>query len=115
MKIFNNNEFGELKIMLINNEPCFIGKEVAAALGYSNTRKALIDHVDSEDKVVTKCDTPGGAQEMTIINESGLYSLIFGSKLEKAKQFKKWVTNEVLPTIRKTGGYVNNTEQFRNK
>ncbi|NRT78641.1 prophage antirepressor-like protein [Clostridium beijerinckii] len=105
--------------MLINNEPCFIGKEVAAVLGYVNTKDAIQKHVDEEDKVViqksqiTTLDIPN--RGMTVINESGLYSLIFGSKLEKAKQFKKWVTNEVLPTIRKTGGYVNNTEQFRSK
>jgi prophage antirepressor-like protein len=75
------------------------------ALGYTNPRKALMDHVDTEDKGVTKCDTLGGTQEMTTINESGLYSLIFGSKLQKAKGFKRWVTSEVLPSIRKTGEY----------
>lgn len=85
-----------------------MGKDVATALGYSNTRKAVLVHVDAEDKGVTKWDTPGGIQEMTIINESGLYSLIFGSKLEKAKRFKHWVTSEVLPCIRKTGGITEN-------
>lgn len=84
----------------------FVGKDVAEILGYSNTRKALNDHVDDEDKGVTKCDTLGGAQEMTIINESGLYSLILSSKLPKAKEFKRWVTSEVLPSIRKHGAYM---------
>ena len=83
-----------------------MGKDVAMALGYSNTRKAVLVHVDAEDKGVTKWDTPGGIQEMTIINESGLYSLILGSKLESAKRFKRWVTSEVLPCIRKHGGYI---------
>ena len=88
-----------------DGEPWFVGKDVAVALGYSNTRKAVLVHVDAEDKGVTKWDTPGGTQQMTIINESGLYSLIFGSKLEKAKRFKRWVTSEVLPALRKTGSY----------
>ena len=78
---------------------------MAEALGYSNARDALSKHVDKEDKGVAKCDTPGGKQDLSIINESGLYALIFGSKLESAKRFKHWVTSEVLPTIRKTGGY----------
>ncbi len=85
-----------------------MGKDVATALGYSNTRKAVLVHVDAEDKGVTKWDTPGGIQEMTIINESGLYSLILSSKLESAKRFKRWVTSEVLPCIRKHGGYLEN-------
>ena len=85
-----------------------MGKDVATALKYSNTRKAVLVHVDAEDKGVTKWDTPGGIQEMTIINESGLYSLILSSKLESAKRFKHWVTSEVLPCIRKTGGITEN-------
>lgn len=89
----------------IDGEPWFFAKEIASALGYSNPRKALADHVDDEDKGVTKRDTPGGRQQVTIINESGVYALIFGSKLESAKRFKHWVTNEVLPAIRKYGGY----------
>lgn len=109
---FRNPAFGSVRAVNINNEPYFVGKDVAEILGYSNPRKAMIDHVDAEDKGVTKCDTLGGTQEMTIINESGLYSLILSSKLPKAKEFKRWVTSEVLPTIRKTGGYVNNTAQF---
>ena len=76
-----------------------MGKDVAAALGYSNTRDAISKHVHEDDKGVSKCDTPSGKQDMTIINESGLYALIFGSKLESAKRFKHWVTSEVLPAI----------------
>ncbi len=90
---------------LTRGEPWFVGKDVAEALGYSNSRKALLDHVDEEDKGVTKRDTLGGKQPITIINESGLYSLILSSKLPSAKEFKRWVTSEVLPQIRKTGGY----------
>ena len=85
LEIFKNEEFGEVRTILINNEPYFVGKDVAKILGYSNPRKALIDHVDSEDKGVTKCDTLGGMQELTVINESGLYSLILSSKLPNAK------------------------------
>lgn len=105
MQVFNNPEFGKVRTIVINNEPWFIGKDVADALGYSNPRKALNDHVDNEDKGVTKCDTLGGAQKTTVINESGVYALIFGSKLPTAKKFKHWVTSEVLPDIRKHGLY----------
>lgn len=91
--------------MEINGEPWFVGKDVAEILGYANTRKALLDHVDDEDKGVTNCDTLGGIQKMNIINESGLYSLILSSKLPQAKAFKRWVTSEVLPAIRKQGSY----------
>lgn len=105
IQIFNSSEFGNLTTLNIDGEDWFIGKEVAEMLGYENTRKAIIDHVDEEDKGVTKCDTLGGKQDMTIINESGLYALIFGSKLEKAKRFKRWVTSEVLPSLRRTGRY----------
>lgn len=87
-------------------EVFFVGKDVAEVLGYSNPRKALLDHVDNEDKGVTKRDTLGGTQKMTIINESGLYSLVLSSKLPSAKAFKRWVTSEVLPQIRRTGGYI---------
>lgn len=104
-QIFKNQDFGQVRTLLIKDEPYFVGKDIAEALGYSNSRKALIDHVDDEDKGVTKCDTLGGNQQMTIINESGLYSLIFSSKLAKAKEFKHWVTSKVLPSIRKTGSY----------
>lgn len=105
LQIFNNEEFGKIRTVTIDNEPWFVGKDVATALGYSNSRKALADHVQEDDKGVTKCDTLGGKQDLTTINESGLYALIFGSKLESAKRFKHWVTSEVLPSIRKTGGY----------
>lgn len=105
LTVFENAEFGSVRTLVINGEPYFVGKDVAKILGYSNPRKALIDHVDSEDKGVTKCDTLGGTQEMTVINESGLYSLILSSKLPKAKEFKRWVTSEVIPSIRKTGSY----------
>lgn len=99
-------EDNDVRTIEINGEPWFVGKDVAAVLEYSNPRKALADHVDQEDKGVTKCDTLGGVQELTIINESGLYSLILSSKLPTAKQFKRWVTSEVLPSIRKNGGYI---------
>jgi len=105
--IFNHDVFGEIRAMTAENgEVLFVGKDVATALGYSNPRKALHDHVDEEDKGVTKRDTLGGTQKMTIINESGLYSLILSSKLPQAKAFKRWVTAEVLPQIRRTGGYI---------
>ena len=97
--------FGTIRTVTINNEPYFVGKDVAEILGYNNSRKAIADHVDDEDKGVTKCDTLGGVQELTVINESGLYSLILRSQLPTAKQFKHWVTSEVLPTIRKHGMY----------
>lgn len=105
LNIFSNKEFGDIRIVMIDGEPWFVGKDVATALGYTNPRKAIADHVDSDDKGVTKCDTLGGIQELTIINESGVYALIFGCKLESAKRFKHWVTSDVLPSIRKTGSY----------
>ena len=106
VQIFNNEEFGKIRIININDEPWFVGKDVAEALGYSNASKAVMTHVDDEDKGVTKCDTLGGRQELTIINESGLYSLVLSSKLPSAKEFKRWVTSEVLPSIRKHGAYM---------
>lgn len=106
LQVFNNAELGSVRTTTINGEPFFVGKDVAGILGYSNGRKALIDHVDAEDKGVTKCDTLGGTQELTVINESGLYSLILSSKLPNAKKFKRWVTAEILPTIRKHGAYL---------
>ena len=105
--VFNHPEFGELRTVEIDGVVWFVGKDVAEALRYTNPSKAFRDHIAEEDKGVTKCYTPGGAQQMTIINESGLYSLILSSKLPSAKEFKHWVTSEVLPSIRKTGGYVN--------
>lgn len=105
LKIFSNEEFGEIRTVTIDGEPWFVGKDVAEALGYKNTRQGLATNVMDEDKGVHSVDTPSGVQKMTIINESGLYALIFGSKLESAKRFKHWVTSEVLPSIRKTGQY----------
>lgn len=112
IKVFSNEEFGKVRALNIDNEPWFVGRDVAEVLGYSNTRDAISKHVDEEDKGVAKCDTPSGAQQMTIINESGMYSLILSSKLPNAKKFKRWVTSEVLPAIRKTGSY--NLPDFNN-
>ena len=100
-----NFEDNAVRTLTINNEPYFVGKDVATVLGYTNPQKAIRDHVDDEDKGVNETFTPGGKQEVTVINESGLYSLILGSKLPKAKEFKRWVTSEVLPSIRKHGLY----------
>ena len=105
LQIFNNEEFGTVRTITIDNEPWFVGKDVAEALGYERTADAIRQHVEGEDKGVGEIQTPGGKQKMTTINESGLYALIFGSKLESAKRFKHWVTSEVLPSIRKTGSY----------
>lgn len=106
IKIFNSKEFGDVRTVTINGEPWFVGKDVAAALGYVKTRNALTVHVSEEDKKDAPFQGPlGGTQTMIIINESGLYALIFGSKLESAQRFKHWVTSEVLSAIRKTGSY----------
>ena len=105
LQIFKSEEFGKIRTVTINNEPWFVSKDVATALGYSNSRDAISKHVFDDDKGVAKCDTPSGRQEMSVINESGLYALIFGSKLDSAKRFKHWVTSEVLPSIRRTGSY----------
>ena len=105
IQIFKNEDFGEIRTTEINGEPWFVGKDVAARLGYSNTVDAISKHVDIEDRGLAKCDTLGGTQEMVIINESGLYSLVLSSKLESAKRFKRWITSEVIPQIRKTGAY----------
>lgn len=112
LQIFKNEEFGEVRTVTINNEPWFVGKDVATALGYERTADAIRQHVEAEDKGVGKIQTPGGIQNMTIINESGLYALIFGSKLESAKRFKHWVTSEVLPAIHKHGGYIAGQENM---
>ena len=110
IKIFENVEFGAIRTVEIKNEPWFVGKDVAEVLGYSNPQKAIRDHVDEEDKGVNELVTPGGSQKSVTINESGLYSLILASKLPGAKKFKRWVTSEVLPAIRKTGGYIGGQE-----
>lgn len=105
IQVFNNPDFGEVRTTVIDREPWFVGKDVAVALGYGDTAQAVRKHVDAEDKGVVEMTTPGGKQNLTIINESGLYSLVLSSKLPAAKKFKRWVTAEVLPSIRKTGSY----------
>lgn len=102
---FSNSEFGEIRTVTIDGEPWFVGNDVAKILGYAKPKGAVQNHVDAEDKRVAPIQGPTGEVGMTIIDESGVYSLIFGSKLESAKRFKTWVTKEVLPTIRKTGSY----------
>ena len=106
LQIFKNPEFGQVRTLIKDGQPWFVAKDVAEILGYSNPRDAISKHVDAEDKGVANCDTLGGKQELTIINESGLYALVFGSRLETAKRFKRWVTSEVLPALRKTGAYI---------
>lgn len=105
LRIFEHDSFGKIRTVTIDGNPWFVGKDVASALGYSNTKDALSRHVDPEDKRGSRFTTPSGEQTMTIINESGLYSLVMSSKLPTAKAFKRWVTSEVLPSIRKTGQY----------
>lgn len=105
LQIFKNPEFGQIRSLVIEGEPWFVGKDVASSLGYRVPNKAVREKIDSEDKGVSEMDTPGGKQDLVIINESGLYSLILSSKLPNAKKFKRWVTSEVLPAIRKTGSY----------
>lgn len=104
--LFKHEEFGEIRTLNIEGEPWFVAKDITDVLKYSNSRKAISDHVDTEDKGVTKCYTLGGAQNLTIINESGLYSLILSSKLPSAKKFKHWVTADILPSLRKHGAYI---------
>ncbi len=115
MQVFNDPSFGELRTIILDGEPYFIGKDVADSLGYSNPRDALNKYVSKEDKnTVAIYDGIRGNPNKVIINESGLYSLILSSKLPTAKKFKHWITSEVLPTIRKSGGYINNDELFIN-
>lgn len=121
LQIFNNEEFGQIRTIAINGEPWFVGKDVAEALGYSNSSKAVSAHVSEEDRILKtiEADSQNGnvvKTQTAFINESGLYSLIFSSKLDSAKKFKRWVTSEVLPTIRKTGSYnkpMTEAEQIR--
>ncbi len=108
LQVFKNTEFGEIRTITIDNEPWFVGKDVAEVLGYTNPQKAVRDHIDDEDKTVNDLFSVNGTKGV-LINESGLYSLILSSKLPKAKEFKRWVTGEVLPAIRKHGAYM--TEQ----
>ena len=114
LEIFKNEEFGEIRTVVIENEPWFVGKDIAEILGYANTRKAINDHVDEDDKTdgVTIRDSIGREQNPIVVNESGLYSLILSSKLPTAKKFKHWVTSEVLPTIRKHGAYMTDEKAF---
>lgn len=113
LQIFNSEEFGEIRTVSINDEPWFVGKDVANALGYERATKAIQDHVNEEDRdEVPIQDSIGRMQKTPIINESGLYALIFGSRLESAQRFKKWVTSEVLPSIRKHGGYIAGQESM---
>ena len=104
-QIFKNAEFGQIRTCTVDGETYFVGKDVASALGYVNPNKAMIDHVDDEDKLTSRIVMAGQNRQVIIINESGLYSLILSSKLESAKRFKRWVTSEVLPAIRKNGRY----------
>lgn len=115
LKIFESKEFGKIRELTIDGEPWFVGKDVAEALGYVKARNAIASHVEEDDKRGAPIQGDlGGTQSMTIINESGLYALIFGSKLESAKRFKHWVTSEVLPSIRRTGSYsMNNEDQLK--
>lgn len=105
IQTFQNSDFGNIRTITIDAEPWFVGKDVAQALGYSDTDQALRKHVDAEDKLTRQIDGSGQGRNMTLINESGIYSLILSSKLPTAKQFKRWVTSEVLPAIRKNGYY----------
>ena len=112
LQVFESQEFGKIRALEIDGNPWFVGKDVAEKLGYKLPRKAIIDHVDEEDKGVTKWNTLGGTQDIKIINESGLYSLVLSSKLPSAKRFKKWVTSEVLPAIRKHGAYLTDEKAY---
>lgn len=114
IQIFNNPEFGQVRAVAINDEPWFIGKDVAMTLGYAKPENAIASHVDAEDKTSTLIQGSGSnyKSKTILINESGLYSLILSSKLPNAKKFKRWVTNEVLPAIRKTGGYIPHEEEM---
>ena len=105
VQIFNSSEFGRVRTVVIDNEVWFVGKDLADALGYSNTRDAVSKHVDDEDKLVSQFATSGQIRNMTVVNESGLFSLVVDSSLPMAKKFRKWITSEVIPQIRKTGSY----------
>lgn len=112
LQIFNSEEFGDIRTVTIDSEPWFVGKDVATALGYANPKNAVPTHVSEEDKLSTQIEYAGQRREVTVINESGLYALIFGSKLESAKRFKHWVTSEVLPAIHHNGGYIMGQENL---
>ena len=106
LKVFEHKQFGKVRTITLDGEPWMVGNDIAVALGYSNPRDALVKHVDNEDKGVAKCDTLGGRQNLTIINESGLYALVLSSKLPDARKFRRWITSEVLTSIRKHGAYM---------
>ena len=106
IKIFENPEFGSIRTVEINNEPWFVGKDVADILGYQNGSRDINAHVDDDDKLKYQISTAGQMREQILINESGVYALVFSSKLPTAKKFKRWVTSEVLPSIRKHGAYM---------
>ena len=113
IKIFESEEFGRVRTVIKNGEPWFVGKDVAVILGYSDVNKAVAMHVDNEDKKLNdKTSSSFGQRGATLINESGLYSLILSSKMPRAKGFKRWVTANILPTLRRTGGYVANEDMF---
>lgn len=112
IQIFNNPQFGEVRAVTIDNEPWFVGKDVAERLGYKDTVNALKSHVDGEDKAGWQIATQFGTKETTIINESGLYSLVLSSKLPTAKAFRRWITSEVIPSIRKNGGYIHGQDRM---
>ena len=113
IQVFTNEKFGSVRTTVIDGKPWFVGRDVAAALGYSNPRDALFKHVDSDDKGVSQIATPSGEQTMTVINESGLYSLILSSKLPTARQFKRWITHDVIPAIRQHGAYFTDAALLR--
>ena len=110
--IFQNEAFSDVRTVMIDGEPWFAATDITRILGYKNCSKATADHVDEEDKGITKCATAGGMQTLTVIRESGVFSLILQSKMPDARRFKRWVTAEILPTIRKTGGYVFDEEAY---
>lgn len=103
--VFSKRGLGDIRTLKIGNVPYFVGKDVTYILGYANSRKAIIDHVNDEDKVVALIPTQGGTQQLTCVNESGLYALVLSSRLKRAQKFKQWVTSDILPTLRKTGRY----------
>lgn len=113
IKIFENEEFGKVRTVVKDGEPWLVGKDIARILGYSDVNKAIAMHVDSEDKKLNdKTSSSFGQRGATLINESGFYSLVLSSKMPKAKEFRRWVTSHILPTIRRTGGYVANEDMF---
>lgn len=113
LKIFENQEFGKVRVVIMGNEPWFVGKDIAEILKYKEPHKAIVRHIEEDDRMKHPIiDSLGREQETWLINESGIYSLILSSEIPEAKKFKKWITSEVLPTIRKTGGYVANEDVF---